>query len=504
MQDHLIIGRRSVSLTGGMFLSEFSLPLSSINERFGVAGISGSGKSILTAGMAEQMCKTGQPWIAFDPAGNWWGLRVMKDGKTPGHAVLVIGGHRGDLPLDPDAGARYAKVVMDTPVPVVFDLTKTRGEPRYRFMFEFFSKFHDLSSDPEAPGRHVFLEEAKDFAPQQLPSYRSASLCRNALEEFATEARNHGIGYTVLTQRPAMVSKSVWSQVGSMFLLQVRGTNDIKAIGEWMDSNGPEIDRKDFARELARLPSSEAFYVNPGNNPPVVRVKVNDRETLHPSEVKKVNPGMLQRATLADVGRYAEKLAREMGRTQVAAAAPSKVKETYDPFGLKLGTKKAGRKPMSEDMVERRDVRPSDARAQELEEEVRAMTERLDSKSRELDDALQELAAMRVREVRIKKFLQPQYDSLKVVFESVNGHAPATVDAEAWAPWLVKAGKKGTKRLLELLMQRPGGLLMSQLLTLAALKPVNGSSTTRRYLGWLRSNNLIVEEGDRVTLASLS
>jgi hypothetical protein len=49
--------------------------------------------------------------VIVDPKGDWWGLRSAADGHSPGLPIVILGGERGDVPLEVGAGEVIAKLV---------------------------------------------------------------------------------------------------------------------------------------------------------------------------------------------------------------------------------------------------------------------------------------------------------------------------------------------------------------------------------------------------------
>ena len=75
-----------------------------------------------------------------------------------------------------------------------------------------------------------------------------------------------------------------------------------------------------------------------------------------------------------------------------------------------------------------------------------------------------------------------------------------SVDRAIYAPWLAKAGERGCKRMLEVLLEGPERT-KTQLATLAGVSPKSG--TFFAYLRWLRTNGLTEEQGDVVKLRAV-
>lgn len=77
MKKELQVGK----VVGG---KQFSLPLDFVTRTLAIVAIRGAGKTVAATVLAEEMAEAGLPWIAFDPIGVWWGLRVNPDGSPGG------------------------------------------------------------------------------------------------------------------------------------------------------------------------------------------------------------------------------------------------------------------------------------------------------------------------------------------------------------------------------------------------------------------------------------
>ena len=82
-----------------------SLPIATVTSTLIVYGGKGMGKTNFGAVLVEELTRAGLRWSVLDPMGVWWGLRHAKDGKGPGIECLILGGARGDIPIEPTGGA---------------------------------------------------------------------------------------------------------------------------------------------------------------------------------------------------------------------------------------------------------------------------------------------------------------------------------------------------------------------------------------------------------------
>lgn len=98
--------------------------------------------------------------------------------------------------------------------------------------------------------------------PQSVESGNKAQ--RRALgvgDRIVRRARVKGIGVTLITQRPAVISKNVLSQVDGVFFLQVSAPHDLEAVDSWMKPAVTSSDRQLALGALPSLERGEAFFV---------------------------------------------------------------------------------------------------------------------------------------------------------------------------------------------------------------------------------------------------
>lgn len=97
-----------------LHLSErLSISLEAVTQTFAVLGMRGSGKTHLASVLAEELLAAGQPLVAIDPTGAWWGLRSSANGREPGYPVVVFGGDHADVPLAESAGELIAQTIVE-------------------------------------------------------------------------------------------------------------------------------------------------------------------------------------------------------------------------------------------------------------------------------------------------------------------------------------------------------------------------------------------------------
>lgn len=320
------------------FATELTLPIDMATETFGFLGKKGKGKTYGAQKLFELLHAAGVQCVALDPVGNWWSLRVGKDGKSPGLPVYVFGGPRGDVPILPDAGAFVARVIVEKRISVILDVSRFRKAERKRFMTAFAEEFFHLKKDAVSPV-HLFIEEAHKFVPQMVRDGEEQML--GAMEDIVRIGRNYGIGASLISQRSASVNKDVLSQVECLVAYQTSGRQDKKAIVDWVEENDEE--GVGLLAELKSLQRGEALFWSPSSLRVFKKIHINAKVTLDASSTPKVGsrarkPVQLARVDLKgietamqqvvvqaeanDVGALKRKLAEALKRVKTLEETP--------------------------------------------------------------------------------------------------------------------------------------------------------------------------------------
>lgn len=167
-----------------------------------ILGIRDSGKSYTAIALAEKLFDAGIPFVAFDPIGRWRFLRVPGHGM--GYPVVVAGGMAADIPLTADSAVKIVRAAMEAGVSLVVDLydmeiskadwRKIVGDAVRVLLYENGS--HGL--------RHIFIEEAAEFAPQRVGPEQGRVY--SEIEKLARMGGNARLGYTLINQRAEEVN----------------------------------------------------------------------------------------------------------------------------------------------------------------------------------------------------------------------------------------------------------------------------------------------------------
>lgn len=278
------------------FSTELKLPIDMATETLAFLGRKGRGKTYGAQRLFELLHDAGVQCVALDPVGNWWSLRVGKDGKSPGLPVYVFGGPRGDVPILPDAGAFVARVIVEKGISVILDVSRFRKAERKRFMTAFAEEFFHLKKDAVSPV-HLFVEEAHKFVPQLVRDGEEQML--GAMEDIIRIGRNYGIGASLISQRSASVNKDVLSQVECLVAYQTGGRQDKKAIKDWVEENDEEGIA--LLAEMKSLQRGEALFWSPSALKVFKKIHITEKQTLDASSTPKIGAKARKPAKLAKV-----------------------------------------------------------------------------------------------------------------------------------------------------------------------------------------------------------
>jgi len=264
-----------------------------------VLGIRDSGKTYTATELAEELFEAGIPFIAFDPIGVWRFLRVP--GRGRGYPVVVAGGQEGDLPLNVASAPAIVEAAMREGVSLVidlFDINLSKADWR-RIVRDCVRLL--LHKNKDYGLRHVFLEEAAEFAPQQV---RDGEVYAE-IEKLARMGGNSRLGYTLINQRAQEVNKAVLELCDNLFLHRQKGRLALDSLRKWLDVAGAS--GGDVMRTLPTLPQGECWAWLGGSDTPV-HVNVPEKNSLHPDRRVMRGDAEMEARPPVDVGSFVSAL----------------------------------------------------------------------------------------------------------------------------------------------------------------------------------------------------
>lgn len=300
--------------------SDLALPVDAVTQTFGILAKRRVGKSYTARRFAEQFYKAGQQIVIVDPKGDWWGIRSSADGKSPGLSVVILGGERGDVPLEVGGGEIVAKLVVEEHVSVLLDLSLFRKTEIATFMTAFLENLYRLKAkETNRTPVMVLLDEADAIAPQK-PQPNEARML-GAAEDLVRRGGQRGLGCMLITQRSAVLNKNVLTQCEMIIALRTIAPQDLKALDAWVEVHGEQDQRATLMASLPSLPVGDAWFWSPGwptTHGIFKRVHVSPIETFDSGASPKAGEKRVEPKNLADVdlGALTKKMADTMERAK--------------------------------------------------------------------------------------------------------------------------------------------------------------------------------------------
>lgn len=266
--------------TGG----DLDLPVDAATQTFAFLGRKSSGKTYAASKLVELLLEAKVQVVVLDLVGNWYGLRLAADGKASGYSVPVIGGLRGDIPIEESAGELIANMVADTGSSAVIDISQFSLSARQRFATAFGERLWLRKKGDHHPRpMHLVIEESQLIIPQMVRPGQQRMV--GVYEEIVRLGRNYGIGASMISQRPQSVNKEVLNQTECLFVFQTNGTQERDALHKWVVTQGGDTN---LVRELPSLPTGTGYVWSPQWLQKFARVKIAPKRTLDSSATPKV------------------------------------------------------------------------------------------------------------------------------------------------------------------------------------------------------------------------
>jgi len=242
------------------------IPIEALDDRIGIVGTTGSGKTYNAGSAIERLLGSGARAIIPDPLGVWWGLRLMADGKTPSpYNVVIFGGPHGDLPINEHVGALIGETVAGMAESAIIDLSEIGSKAaERRFMLAFLTALYKHASGEPV---HIVFDEADMWAPQRLMDKEGAAAkLLGQMETIVRRGRIKGFIPWLITQRPAVLSKDVLSQVEGLISFKLTSSQDRDAIGAWVEGQADRLEWKKIRAELPTLQRGTGVIWMPGRD----------------------------------------------------------------------------------------------------------------------------------------------------------------------------------------------------------------------------------------------
>lgn len=448
---------------------DLSLPLDAATQTFAFIARKGAGKTYAAGKLAECFLDAGVQVVILDSVGNWWGLRLSANGKSPAYDIPVIGGLRGDIPLEATGGHLIADIITETGRSLIVDISQFSKADRQRFALSFAERLWKSKKAERHPSpAHLIIEESQLIVPERVDS--GAAKMVGIYEEIIRLGRNYGIGVSMISQRPQSVNKEVLNQTECLFALQVNGKHERIALRDWITYHGAE---KSLVDELPALPIGTAYVWSPQWLGILKKVEIAQKKSFDASATPKVGSTQVRRDLKPlNLDDLKAKMAATIERAK--QDDPRELRKEIAALKRQVSTK------------------PLDSKPETLTIEKHVLKDGQLSRAEKLLDSLT-LVANEIREALSKV--------------STNGHKPAlnhsppasraTARVRIAQPRSESQDKlpEGERKVLAALIQYPNGLERSQI---AILTGYSKRSTRDAYIARLATKGYAEARDGRV------
>lgn len=442
-------------------LGTLQMPDTAATKTFAILAKRGAGKSYTGAVMAEEFYKNNIPFVVFDPIDVWWGLKLSKDGQSPGLDVVVFGvGENADIPLNKDMGVEIAQQVVKYNVSCIISTFGMSKTAQRQLIADFSEELLKINDTP----RHIFIEEAHEFVPQRVMGAMARTYA--AVEALVTMGRNRRLGVTLVNQRAATINKDVLTQLDTLIALRSLGPQDRKALMEYVYTHSAEGDFNKFIADLPTLPTGIAYVWSPEFLKKFEKIEIRKRETFHPDS-----------ENVADIGLVVNAMIEGSAMSNFMNSFSQKEAETTEDKS------KFRRHDNSPFVVNKEDTAQEIAKAKD---EVHAHYQPIIRKKD---------AEILLLKKRIEIAQTALNGGLKIT--TPTGHPDVEVNivgnSNNVEMWIDKVGRgSGAGRILQFLFEKSGmKFTKSQVALAIGMSPKGGSFNS--YIQHLKRNNLILE-----------
>ena len=177
-------------------------------------------------------------------------LNIFSDSPTPYNELVKIGGCS------------------------VINLKGMDPEIQEIIAYKICKDLFEMRKQNRVPPFFLVLEEAHNFCPERSFGETKSS---KILRTIASEGRKFGLGFCVISQRPARVDKSVLSQCTTQLIMKVTNPNDLKAIASSVEGITSESES-----EIKSLPIGTSLVSGVVDIP--LFVNIRPRRSFHGGE----------------------------------------------------------------------------------------------------------------------------------------------------------------------------------------------------------------------------
>ena len=197
-----------------VFGKKINFPLKFLYQVIFVGGKRGSGKSWTAGVMMEELNRLGLQFVCFDALNAHSHLSELNGVET------ITPAKNESINMQ-----KFITKLKKGNSSLVINLSEIPLDTQHKLVAEYCESM--LETDFSGNGVMTILEECQDFVPQlgRPPSF-------NSIVRLCKLGRAKGYGVTLISQRPAAVSKEALSQASIYMIHNVINTKDLEAVRE--------------------------------------------------------------------------------------------------------------------------------------------------------------------------------------------------------------------------------------------------------------------------------
>lgn len=241
-------------------------PSEVLRQHLVVLGMTGAGKSATLRHIVEHLLAEGKRVCVIDPKGDWHGIKVGADGKTPGFPVVAFGNFKDtqatDIPIHAQAGKAVAELVATGHRPALVGFRGWMPAQLTRFWIDFASTLFNLN----AGELYLVIDEVHNLAAKGKILDPLAGQCLHWTNRLMSEGRGNGITALIASQRPQKVHNDTLTCCGTLVTMRAVHKSDRSATADWIEGCGDGTSGKEILNTLAALRRGEAWVWSPVAN----------------------------------------------------------------------------------------------------------------------------------------------------------------------------------------------------------------------------------------------
>jgi hypothetical protein len=239
------------------------IPPRVLEQHLVVLGKTGAGKSSALRHIVEHLLSHNKRVCIVDIKGDWYGLKISADGKSPGFPVIAFGDFRdpkaSDVPINAQSGKHVAELIVSGNRPCIIGF---RGW-MIGHITDFWLDFAQTLFNKNEGELYVVISECHNFAPKGKVLDPKAGRVLHWTNRLLSEGRGLGMTFLLDSQRPQKVHNDTLTCCETLVAMRVTHAADRQALKDWIDGCGDKATGTELLNNVAGLARGEAYVWSP-------------------------------------------------------------------------------------------------------------------------------------------------------------------------------------------------------------------------------------------------